>query len=154
MKEKTKSHKKNISESLKRYYSTHPHPASRRRSVQTRERIRKSKINAVRSDMRLLEDIRLGIPYREWEPIRISVIERYGHTCMIDGETEQLDIHHCDTDPRNNNLWNLASLCKKCHRKVHSMMESANTEAKQDELVELLVKHNLVGFPEICLTFI
>jgi len=39
--------------------------------------------------------------------------------CEKCGSIENLDIHHIDHNPNNNNLDNLMCLCRSCHMKIH-----------------------------------
>ena len=40
--------------------------------------------------------------------------------CVECGETENIEVHHIDTNRWNNDIDNLAPLCHDCHSKVHS----------------------------------
>jgi len=35
------------------------------------------------------------------------------------GETKQLEVHHKDSNPQNDNLLNLEWVCSVCHDKIH-----------------------------------
>lgn len=43
--------------------------------------------------------------------------ERDGSACLLCWSTELLDGHHIDWNTRNNEIWNLATLCRGCHNK-------------------------------------
>lgn len=58
---------------------------------------------------------------KTWHPylkFRKSYCEDAGCTSTIKG-TWQLDVHHVDGDPSNNNRINLITLCKCCHADLH-----------------------------------
>lgn len=42
-----------------------------------------------------------------------------GKTCEMCGATENLEVHHKDSDPANNALGNRMTLCDSCHTKWH-----------------------------------
>lgn len=39
--------------------------------------------------------------------------------------SKSIDVHHIDKNRNNNRLENLITLCRKCHRKVHKIMENS-----------------------------
>lgn len=41
------------------------------------------------------------------------------NTCQKCGSTDNLDVHHIDENPFNNDLENLTLLCRSCHMKEH-----------------------------------
>lgn len=43
--------------------------------------------------------------------------------CEICGEREATDRHHMDGDPGNNESWNIARLCRRCHMMVDGRLE-------------------------------
>ena len=56
-----------------------------------------------------------------WNEIRVLVRERDGYKCLLCGRVFEFmkrgaDVHHTDKNRYNNELWNLISLCTKCHR--------------------------------------
>lgn len=53
--------------------------------------------------------------------IRENAIEEHGRDCDVCGETkDDIEIHHIDGDPTNNQLSNLAPVCNDCHNDIHS----------------------------------
>ena len=57
--------------------------------------------------------------------LREDIRKRDGYRCQFcsvhqdDIEKLSLDVHHIDYNPKNNDLNNLISLCRACHRKNH-----------------------------------
>ena len=51
--------------------------------------------------------------------IRKEVFKKYNAKCFVCGLKENLNIHHIDTNKKNNYLTNLLLVCKLCHLKVH-----------------------------------
>lgn len=39
--------------------------------------------------------------------------------CSLCGNNKNIDAHHIDENPLNNNILNLQRLCKSCHVKIH-----------------------------------
>lgn len=137
---------KKISESLKKYLKSNPGLRSGENNAffgkkHTNERKQKwseSKKGKWAYDQQQKEKQKLNTPKREkhhnWQggisngdygpefnnDLKISIKESYNFTCQncfligLD-----LDIHHIDYDKRNNSLYNLIPLCKKCHGKTN-----------------------------------
>jgi ribosomal protein S26 len=53
--------------------------------------------------------------FREWKGCRCEICYRGGSPKY----KEEMEVHHIDCDPRNNNLDNLALLCHRCHSLLH-----------------------------------
>jgi hypothetical protein len=43
--------------------------------------------------------------------------------CEICGGTRRLSVHHKDTNPQNNDLVNLQTVCTPCHNRIHRSWE-------------------------------
>lgn len=57
-----------------------------------------------------------GIYGNRWKAARRKVLERDGHVCFLcAAKPPTLDIHHINRDERNNEMWNLVALCRRCH---------------------------------------
>ena len=50
--------------------------------------------------------------------LRKKICQRDDNKCSICGSQNKLEIHHINNWSNNNNLENLALVCKKCHRKI------------------------------------
>lgn len=54
-----------------------------------------------------------------------AALERDGHKCQMCGTTRALHVHHLDgsgeTDSPNHQLENLQTLCRSCHKQVHTI---------------------------------
>lgn len=46
---------------------------------------------------------------------RSQVLNREKHRCFLCSKDEPLDVHHIDRNEKNNELWNLVALCRRCH---------------------------------------
>lgn len=57
---------------------------------------------------------------KDWGKIRMKILERDNNKCVNCGSPDRLEIHHTDKwlNSKNNNLDNLITLCRKCHRKL------------------------------------
>jgi len=73
-------------------------------------------------------------PYPDnWEQIASDLKERHGWKCERCGHPHEVDtgyvltIHHLDGDPANNQDWNLACLCQRCHLKVQGRINIFQT---------------------------
>lgn len=57
---------------------------------------------------------------------RVNTLERDKYTCQMCETKESLIVHHIDktgqADNPNNNLDNLLTLCKSCHRRIHNQI--------------------------------
>ncbi len=60
-----------------------------------------------------------------WKELRVQVLSRDGHSCVICSGTEDLHIHHIDADNTHDNLKNLITLCPYCHARAHSERKKA-----------------------------
>ncbi len=61
---------------------------------------------------------------KAYRTMRPFVLARDRHACVVCGEAAHLNVHHIDNWPMNNAASNLVTLCSKCHRRVHSALES------------------------------
>ena len=48
-----------------------------------------------------------------------DVLKRDGHKCLLCDSEHQLLIHHIDWNNSNNDINNLATLCRRCHPSIH-----------------------------------
>ena len=62
---------------------------------------------------------KLRLPFTKLQ--RESIITRLGKHCSTCNKIEDLQIHHIDENPSNNELDNLKLLCYRCHKKVHAI---------------------------------
>jgi len=64
----------------------------------------------------LLKEIRGDNPYRQ------EILERDDFKCTICDSEKNLEVHHINgrNIENSNNLGNLATVCKKCHQKIHT----------------------------------
>jgi hypothetical protein len=53
------------------------------------------------------------------DELKFVVKQRDGFKCILCGEKEGLVVHHLDEDKQNNEIANLATLCRPCHAKIH-----------------------------------
>ena len=67
----------------------------------------------------------------EWRQIRKKRISDFGHICPMTSETEQLDVHHIDSDWTNNEPENLIPLWRPLHKLI-------TARANYDEFYEAL----------------
>ena len=51
---------------------------------------------------------------------RENIIIKLGRKCTTCNKIEDLQIHHIDENPSNNELDNLELLCYRCHKKIHA----------------------------------
>lgn len=68
--------------------------------------------------------VREGYP-KEYNRVRDSVVQRDGEKCFLCGIPQSvalLDVHHVDGDRYNNELSNLLTLCRKCHRRIETSL--------------------------------
>ena len=52
----------------------------------------------------------------------VFAVEKRPELCSVCGDTHEIEVHHIDADPFNNDSKNLDILCKKCHRKEHARL--------------------------------
>jgi 5-methylcytosine-specific restriction endonuclease McrA len=66
-----------------------------------------------------------------WNEVARKEKERAGWKCVRCGEANDastghvLTVHHLDMDKSNNEWWNLAALCQKCHLTIQSKVDMA-----------------------------
>jgi len=73
--------------------------------------------------LKLRQKIHSRIYSRENElfrKIRLKVLERDNHRCVLSGETKELHIHHIDGNHRNNNINNLITLSHEAYTIIHN----------------------------------
>jgi len=68
----------------------------------------------------------------DWKYIAWKIKDRAGWKCegckMPRGPASRaLGTHHVDLNPQNNSDENLIALCRRCHLKVHGMMQQPRT---------------------------
>lgn len=51
---------------------------------------------------------------------RKKAFEHYSKQCKICESTDEIEVHHVDGNPANNQIDNLVPVCKDCHHKIHS----------------------------------
>lgn len=51
---------------------------------------------------------------------RRNCLEEHGERCELCNATEDIIAHHIDGDRENNDLDNLAPVCRSCHGKIHA----------------------------------
>jgi len=59
-----------------------------------------------------------------WHRLAVQFL---GGKCRACVSTDNLEIHHKDKNPRNNQIGNLEVLCEKCHRKEHGQGQPEHT---------------------------
>lgn len=52
-------------------------------------------------------------------------------SCELCGSTQNLQVHHKDEDPRNNDLRNLKTLCASCHKRTHLLCYDPTTAQRK-----------------------
>jgi len=90
----------------------------------------------------------------EWDKARKAARKRDGNRCVVCSSTEDLEVHHIDHGPDNHVLWNLITLCKKCHVLIHqpkSQIEASHlfnyvrilktSHYHADAFIEVQVRH-------------
>jgi len=50
------------------------------------------------------------------------VFEKYQKKCFFCGDTKNIEVHHINTNRKDNRIENLIVLCRDCHKKVHSKL--------------------------------
>ena len=70
--------------------------------------------------------IRYGLTSFRWAILRACILERDGHKCRESGRVAEwnlyLQCHHRKPVSRGGSYrpWNLTTLCKTCHEKIHA----------------------------------
>ena len=49
-----------------------------------------------------------------------KILEQHNFTCISCGSTQNVIVHHKDTNRKNNDLDNLKVVCRSCHAKDHN----------------------------------
>ena len=63
-------------------------------------------------------------PY-QWKQISQSILKRDGYACRLCKSYINLQVHHRDVNPENNNRRNLITLCTSCHGLTHAALRRA-----------------------------
>ncbi len=89
-----------------------------------------------------IENSRKGIP----RLLRILVVLRDNARCSVCGANRDLEIHHIDSLPDNNDHRNLATVCQSCHAKITALDQAILKKGNyiMTELVELINKRKHV----------
>lgn len=63
-----------------------------------------------------------GISPRTWPPnyVQREVREKHNHRCAKCNSDKNVDIHHLNCDKEDHRIDNLVTLCRSCHKLVHS----------------------------------
>jgi 5-methylcytosine-specific restriction endonuclease McrA len=79
---------------------------------------------------------------RMWQRIRLNILARDKHRCVICGSTKRLGVHHLDgsgdqhhNTVANNDEKNLVTLCMSCHNKLHWEMVRKQHKKNLYELI-------------------
>lgn len=56
----------------------------------------------------------------DWAKISKAVKLRDGNSCVLCQANGNLEVHHINEEPSDNNQTNLVTLCRPCHRAIHS----------------------------------
>jgi 5-methylcytosine-specific restriction endonuclease McrA len=62
-----------------------------------------------------------GLPYSEYKKLRIAILTRDNHQCTKCGRKSNLHLHHIIYRSKGggNELDNLITLCRYCHKETH-----------------------------------
>ena len=61
----------------------------------------------------------------EWRRIRLAILTRDHHTCVVCAAGDQLQVHHLNGTPGDHRADNLVTLCARCHRYIeHDNLEA------------------------------
>lgn len=55
--------------------------------------------------------------------VNLIIKKRDGECCQFCMAQDNLILHHKDGDTRNNNSYNLITMCQRCHRVLHSGLD-------------------------------
>ena len=61
--------------------------------------------------------------------------------CEICGSDQNVDVHHIDGNPQNNDLSNLQRLCRKCHYRIHNPVKKCSICGEKVKGYGLCNKH-------------
>jgi len=75
---------------------------------------------------------------------REILIKLLGGKCEICGSTENLELHHKDRNPKNNDPSNIQLLCRKCHRRIHGWKQRPKKNYRFDRMVTFRVESSLL----------
>lgn len=67
------------------------------------------------------EDLKKYYINKKWKINREIVLERDKYKCVICSNKKKIHVHHVDKDRLNNEIYNLLTLCAKCHMKIHAI---------------------------------
>ena len=75
--------------------------------------------------------------YKDYHHIRNNnkILKFFGNKCSVCGTTKLLEIHHKDSDTKNNNINNLTVLCRKHHNE-----EEKRLNKKKDIVKKAIIK--------------
>ena len=75
----------------------------------------------------------------EYYKIRPDIFKRDNFKCILCGSKENLCVHHCDFNKRNNDYWNLATLCIPCNSCITHRVSPKNREYSEEVFKALMV---------------
>jgi hypothetical protein len=64
------------------------------------------------------------LPIKKESELRQKIREKQGNRCFTCGKEDPHQIHHRDSDSKNNSEDNLILLCGKCHKSIHRVKNS------------------------------
>jgi hypothetical protein len=64
------------------------------------------------------------LPIKKENELRQKIREKQGDRCFTCGKENPTQIHHRDSDPKNNSEDNLILLCGRCHKSIHRVKTS------------------------------
>ena len=73
---------------------------------------------------------------RDWFAAKKAIWDRDAMQCVLCQSSDQIEVHHINMVPTDHRLTNLACLCKKCHRSLHSTETSGPTGILSSRLKE------------------
>ena len=94
------------------------------------------------SDKRKKRNSFLGENLRRWKMVP-PTCEICGRPPIHEGQRTQFEIHHKDSDPKNNTLGNLQNLCRQCHGDTldHSRQKTV-AQVSPEEAMKAFIDHN------------
>lgn len=64
------------------------------------------------------------LPIKKENELRQKIREKQNNKCFTCGKEGPHQIHHRDSDPKNNSEDNLVLLCSRCHKSIHRVKTS------------------------------